>query len=120
MNTQVPNPLPECESRWNCHRRSMTLPVGAHEAAQVVADVIRDMGGTLRSADGRSGEATFRIPVIGWRDDVQFRAEPQPDGGCILHLRSKSRVGRFDIGANRHRLIRMERLVSHEIRRGAP
>lgn len=120
MNKQVPNPLPECESRWNCHRRSVTLPVGAHESAQIVADAIRDMGGFLRSADGTSGEAVFRIPVFGWRDDVQFRAEPRPDGGSVLHLRSKSRVGRFDIGANRHRLIRLERLVSQQIRRGAP
>jgi uncharacterized protein (DUF1499 family) len=118
MNTQVPNPLPECGSRWNCHRRSVSIPAGAHETAQIVSDMIRDMGGRLRVADGNSGEATFQIPVFGFRDDVQFRTEPQPDGGCVLHLRSKSRKGRFDAGVNRHRLIRLERLVSHEIRRG--
>jgi uncharacterized protein (DUF1499 family) len=109
------NPLPACESSGNCARMSVRMDVSAHEAAQNMADVIRDMNGTLNRAEAMSGEAVFRIPVFGWRDDVQFLTEPMADGGCVLHLRSKSRVGRFDLGANRHRLKRIVRLLSYEV-----
>lgn len=95
---------------------SVALNVGAHEAAQMISDVVRDMRGELRSADSMSGEAVFRIPVFGWRDDVRFLTEPLPDGGSVLHLRSESRKGRFDIGVNRHRLKRMVRLLGYQIK----
>jgi len=110
------NPLPDCESSGNCARMSVRMDVSAHEAAQNMADVIRDMNGTLNRAEAMSGEAVFRIPIFGWRDDVQFLTEPMPDGGCVLHLRSKSRVGRYDLGVNQHRLKRIVRLLSYELK----
>lgn len=110
------NPLPDCESSGNCARMSVRMNVSAHEAAQNMADVIRDMNGTLNRAEAMSGEAVFRIPIFGWRDDVQFLTEPMPDGGCVLHLRSKSRVGRYDLGVNQHRLKRIVRLLSYELK----
>lgn len=116
MSVLPDNPLPPCESAGNCARMSVRLDVNAHEAAQNMADVIRDMNGTLNRAEALSGEAVFRIPVFGWRDDVQFLTEPMSDGGCVLHLRSKSRVGRFDIGVNRHRLKRIVRLLGYELK----
>jgi len=109
------NPLPECESQWNCARMSVDLNIGAHEAAQLVVDVIRDMHGNLTRADAMSGEAVFRIPIFGYRDDVRFVTEPKPDGGCVLHLWSKSRQGRYDIGVNGHRLRRLTRLLGYEL-----
>lgn len=109
------NPLPECESRWNCARMSVDLPVGAHEATQLVVDVIRDMHGNITKADAMSGDAVFRIPIFGYRDDLRFVTEPKPDGGCTLHLWSKSRQGRFDIGVNAHRLRRLTRLLGYEL-----
>lgn len=110
------NPLPDCESSGNCARMSVRMNVSAHEAAQNMADVIRDMNGTLNRAEAMSGEAVFRIQIFGWRDDVQFLTEPMPDGGCVLHLRSKSRVGRYDLGVNQHRLKRIVRLLSYELK----
>jgi uncharacterized protein (DUF1499 family) len=116
MSDLPANPLPGCESSGNCARMSVRLDVSAHEAAQNMADVIRDMNGTLNRAEAMSGDAVFRIPVFGWRDDVQFLTEPMADGGCVLHLRSKSRVGRYDLGVNRHRLKRIVRLLGYELK----
>lgn len=116
MSEYPENPLPACESTGNCARLSVRLDVSAHEAAQTMADVIRDMNGKLSRAGAMDGDAVFRIPIFGWRDDVQFLTEPMPDGGCVLHLRSKSRVGRFDIGVNRHRLKRIVRLLGYELK----
>ncbi len=116
------NPLPECASSGNCARLSVRLDVSAHDAAQNMADVIRDMNGTLSRAEAMSGDAVFRIPIFGWRDDVRFLTEPTSDGGCVLHLRSQSRVGRYDLGVNRHRLKRIVRLLGYELKElnGAP
>lgn len=109
------NPLPECETQWNCATMSIELPVGAHEASQLVVDVIRDMKGNLTKADAMSGHAVFRIPIFGFRDDVRFVTEPRPDGGCTLHLWSKSRQGLYDLGVNAHRLRRLTRLLGYEL-----
>jgi uncharacterized protein (DUF1499 family) len=43
--------------------------------------------------------AEFRTPILRFVDDVEFLKE-----GELLHVRSASRLGRRDFGANRHRV----------------
>lgn len=48
-------------------------------------------------------EAVARTPVMGFRDDVVVRIRPLPDGARI-DIRSASRYGRHDFGANAARV----------------
>jgi uncharacterized protein (DUF1499 family) len=48
-------------------------------------------------------EAVARTPIMGFRDDVVVRVRPTPDGSRV-DLRSSSRYGSFDFGANAARL----------------
>ncbi len=48
-------------------------------------------------------KAVFRIPVFGFKDDLQIILEPDATDS-ILHLRSASRVGKSDLGVNRRRV----------------
>lgn len=53
-------------------------------------------------AEGRI-EATATTPWFGFKDDIVIRVRPGPDGSRV-DVRSKSRVGRSDIGANAARI----------------
>lgn len=58
-----------------------------------------------RAPDRRDGiiEAVARTPLMGFRDDVVLRIRSAPDGTRI-DMRSSSRYGRHDFGANAARL----------------
>jgi len=45
--------------------------------------------------------AVFRTRIFRFRDDVEFRLD---ENGGVIHVRSASRVGHSDLGANRERV----------------
>jgi uncharacterized protein (DUF1499 family) len=49
-------------------------------------------------------EAVATTLVFGFQDDIVIRVRPAPHGGSRVDLRSKSRDGRGDIGANAARI----------------
>lgn len=59
---------------------------------------------TAVSSDGLQIEAEQRSAVFGFVDDISFRALPQGDGRSSFIAYSRSRIGYWDIGANRKRL----------------
>lgn len=54
-------------------------------------------------AAARRLEAVASTRVFRWRDDVVVEVRPAADG-CAVHVRSKSRAGRGDFGANAKRI----------------
>lgn len=54
-------------------------------------------------AEGRI-EATETTLLFGFEDDLVVRIAPQPDGMTRVDVRSKSRVGRSDLGINANRI----------------
>jgi uncharacterized protein (DUF1499 family) len=55
--------------------------------------------------------ATFASPLFGFVDDLEARRK-----GEIIHVRSASRVGHSDFGANRRRIER----IRHQLNRTSP
>jgi uncharacterized protein (DUF1499 family) len=49
-------------------------------------------------------EATVTTLLLRFKDDVVIEIRPAPPGGSEVHMRSKSRVGRSDFGANSKRI----------------
>ncbi len=45
--------------------------------------------------------AVYATPLMRYRDDVEFRLDEEAG---VIHVRSASRVGRSDMGANRERI----------------
>lgn len=68
-------------------------------------DVARSMGWRIVAADGIEGriEATATTMWFGFQDDIVIRIVPSPQGS-VVDVRSASRVGRSDIGANARRI----------------
>lgn len=54
-------------------------------------------------AAARRIEAVATTAVFRWRDDVVIEVRPAAEG-CAVHMRSKSRAGRGDFGANAKRI----------------
>lgn len=65
---------------------------------------IQKAGGEISQDDGRYLHATFTSSLFRFVDDVEARLDTQAG---VIHLRSASRIGRSDFGANRSRLERI-------------
>jgi len=85
-------------------------PDAAFERALNAAE---NMGWTIVDTDAANGriEATAETFWYGFKDDVVIRVKPA-NGGSILDIRSKSRVGRSDVGANADRIRDWRRKLS--------
>ena len=69
-----------------------------------------------RAAGRIEGTATSRW--FGFKDDVVIRIRPGAKGGSLIDMRSKSRVGKSDIGANAARLRELRELILDELGEG--
>ena len=79
-------------------------PARAFDAALATA---RDMGLAIISADPAGGviTAVATTRLLRFKDDVTVRVRAQ-DGGSRIDVRSKSRLGRGDLGTNARRIRR--------------
>lgn len=55
--------------------------------------------------------AQIRTPLLGFTDDLEARVEEMPAGAAKLHVRSSSRVGRGDLGANSRHVLDLYQAV---------
>src|SRR6266571_4810781 len=63
-------------------------------------------GWEVTGSDSASGriEATATTKWFGFKDDVVIRVAPRGSDSAVVDMRSKSRVGRSDVGANAARI----------------
>jgi len=104
------NDLKPCPSSPNCVSTSeinshgvaaFTLAVSPDEAIPAIAEELKSMSRvTIAEQEGRYLRAEFTSAVFRFVDDVEFYAQ---DNGNLA-VRSASRVGYSDLGANRSRV----------------
>ena len=75
------------------------------ETVQRAIDAARSLGWEIATADAAAGriEATHTTRFFGFKDDVVVRIRPE-GGGSRVDVRSVSRVGLSDLGANAARI----------------
>lgn len=104
------NPLPPCPGTPNCVRTSRHFandPDTLFTSARSALEAIGAAGVTIDEAT-RSADAVFS--VFFFKDDVALIVEPH-DEGSMLHIRSASRVGRYDFGVNHRRVRRFFKVL---------
>ena len=86
--------------------RPLRLDVPPAEAFARVQQAANARGWDLVDADAAEGrlEATETTQWFGFKDDVVVRVQPDGSGGSIVDVRSKSRMGMSDLGANAERI----------------
>jgi uncharacterized protein (DUF1499 family) len=87
---------------------TLEIDVPAGDAYERALAVAQDMGWEIVAAVREEGriEATATTFWFGFKDDVVIRVEPNGSGRSRVDLRSKSRVGKSDVGANAARIRR--------------
>lgn len=108
--SEIVNPLPECPSTPNCVRLAVSF--GDADSAVVfegIQHALESMKAEEISATDSTFDihAVFKIPVFGWRDDVNISVQ-QFETESIAFIRSASREGTWDIWANS---IRVRKLI---------
>ncbi|MCO1335268.1 DUF1499 domain-containing protein [Microbulbifer sp. OS29] len=92
------------------------LPVS--RTTEVAADVAEELGWEIVSFDPQKGhlEAVDKTPILGFTDDIVVRVRAEEDGGSRVDVRSSSRVGVGDLGANAKRIrLFLEELHLHAL-----
>jgi uncharacterized protein (DUF1499 family) len=103
--------LTACPAKPNCvnsefsddgeHRIApLVVPPGT-EAMSWLREAVNAAGGTVVSEAENYLAATFTSRLFGFVDDVEFRIEPEAG---LVQVRSASRAGYGDLGANRARV----------------
>jgi uncharacterized protein (DUF1499 family) len=85
---------------------------------EVVAAALARLHPTLeRRAESGGVHARFVAvtPTLRFRDDVDVLILPTMDGGSTMAVYSRSRVGLWDLGANRARVISLQSDLQHEL-----
>ncbi len=111
--------LPLCSAKPNCVC-SLQSPDDAHFIEPImrgqlntddVVNAIESMGGSLDFRDDTIIKATFTSGIFGFVDDLIVRVDDQ-----LLQVRSSSRVGYSDLGANRKRVEQLRQTVTGKYR----
>ncbi len=95
--------------------RPLTLGISPQDALAKTVVVLNDMGWDMVAQHPQLGlvEATATSFWFGFKDDVAVRVRPHPVGARI-DVRSVSRVGQGDLGANAQRIRRILQRLSSE------
>ncbi len=86
---------------------SIILSDSREEAINKAVEVILAMDGEVINGSDDYIHAVFTTPILRFKDDVELRFD---DGN--LFLKSSSRVGYSDLGANRKRILGFQRKFS--------
>ncbi len=105
----VKGKLKPCPNTPNCisseYGKIEAINVGQAEptlAWDKLKQIIVSHNGNIQTENNDYLWAIFKTPVLGFVDDVEARFDSSKN---LIHLRSASRVGYYDFGANRKRLI---------------
>ena len=116
-NTNSAMPLEPCPDSPNCHIESNSFDLPSDSLFQNIETVIKEMGVIEFQSDAENGtiHAVFRIPIFGFKDDVNIAVEQDSAGHSALHIRSASRVGYSDLGVNRRRVNRILKKLNQKL-----
>ena len=89
------------------HLKNLTLPFAPEAAYRLVLDLMRDWGWQIAAQDDaqRRVQAVVITAALHFRDDVVVEVRPgSDDKESVVAMRSKSRLGVSDFGANAKRI----------------
>lgn len=93
--------------------RTRNFGVGADDLIEYVRRACVDLGWEDIGVDPQQKmvRAQIRTPLLGFVDDLEARAEAAEPTSARLHVRSSSRVGRGDLGANTRHVLDLYQAV---------
>ncbi|MBT3505694.1 MAG: DUF1499 domain-containing protein [Piscirickettsiaceae bacterium] len=109
---------PNCISSENSHDQThyiapiSLLPEQQKQAMIAVKTSIIELGGEIQSEQSHYLASTFSSKLFGFVDDVEIRVDTKQS---LIHLRSASRIGYSDLGANKKRATELKNTIQHHL-----
>ena len=106
VDPRTNRPLPEVQAEAYPEIAPILLEADIETAWRLALEAARDMGWTVTASSerARAFEGTAETFWFGFRDDVSVRLTAIETGGTRIDVRSVSRVGVSDLGANAARI----------------
>lgn len=99
--------------------KSQTFSAPRSEVARAARDVLVSLYGHAENDDAGAGETlvqgTHTTFWFGFKDDVIIRVRDNGQGGSVVDMRSLSRVGGSDIGANAARIRKLQAALDKKV-----
>ena len=99
---------PNCQgsqsSRENQRVDPFLIALNANDALPTIATSIVELGGKIALQQDNYIHATFKTKLMGYIDDVEFLVD---EAANEVQIRSASRLGHSDLGANKKRIDRI-------------
>ena len=97
--TEQGSPFPELQPR--------TFPVPPTRLFDVVNQACQELGWQIVAVEPNRGSLAAVVTTRLWRfkDDVRMQVSGLPGGESVLYVRSASRVGKGDLGANARHIV---------------
>jgi len=83
----------------------------ADSIVQKITDAIEQSGGVIIKSENNYLAATYTSKIFRYVDDFEIRIDREKQ---LIHIRSASRVGKSDFGANLKRIKRFEKLLNKQ------
>lgn len=107
--------VPPCSSSQNCvtsevdsQHSAYIKPIEAQLTIKQLEAHLKALGGQITSTSESLTQAEFRTRLFGFTDDMVVKLDQNEK---LLRIRSSSRVGRSDFGANRERVEALRQLI---------
>jgi len=115
--------LSGCDNLLNCTastastKKNLVEPIAyqgtsSEVIAKIAALISEQKGATIKTQNAHYLHATYKTALMGYTDDLELLLENNSD---VLHIRSASRIGRSDLGANRKRIEALRTLLQGKI-----
>lgn len=103
------HPFSPCPDTPNCTIHAVEYAVNDRKLFEAAIFGVHKLSPykTDHKSESLQIDAVFRIPVFGFKDDVNIIIKPAEPDKSILYIKSASRVGRSDLGVNRRRIKRI-------------
>lgn len=118
------NPTLEgCDNLLNCTsstastRKNQVEPIAyqgasAEVIAKIASVISAQKGASIQTQNATYLHATFKTPLMGYTDDLELLLD---ESSGVLNIRSASRIGRSDLGANRKRIAALRAMLQGKI-----
>lgn len=98
----------------NAYVEPLPYTTTAEQAWDRIKLVISETGGTVVTEEADYLRVVYQTPLLRYVDDVEFRQDKTKQQ---IHVRSASRVGSSDLGANRKRIEKIRRAFDSSMNR---
>jgi len=109
------NPLPECPHSYNCARTTFRIEAHSEIVMNWCENVLDAIGAVKIQINRKEKKASSVFRVLFFKDDFLVKLQ-EDKNSTLVHVRSASRAGCYDLGVNRNRIKRfynaLERAVN--------